>query len=844
MPDLHGTPAIAPTKMACASARMGIRSVELYALLDMAADPTRHPPGPECIRGIFSMLGGSFDGKLNYLSPQAVQKKTLEHTKRIFENWSWLRDVIPRHEDVVQRRWLKKSPNKRGTLLTHVWPDIPTGHRPDLYAIMEIMANVRGAGHAARREVYLWPHLNLEDLVKPEPLLLMLNARGRNYPDAFVNSDFDACRIGLSDLQLVPANPVPSSLCMQCFYGQLSYCLHDEGRCRDRKLCAEGVVPGLGLLLLDIQDWLYHFLVQCSRAILHDIPQNDIIAANFPVRPEPPSVSATCRADILDAFSIAVQEAPYRLPADFNLNRLEAVVSARLAAAKDHVFALREDPGYFAHTILGCKEHNNANVLDLAGNPHASLLQGDAHMWDHEIHRSIGEALEAVVMWHTLLQQIVAFRSRVAKKPAYHCDNCFWSDTLDAFVELDKDLDRFLKELMQRTYDGFYSSPIMRSTQCCIDGSDPEHFSLHYRKPYQPGTVMSKLQFIHNVLYTKVPIGSLDLGRKVFLDELDLFLKKQPEARQKFTSWTLSHLAYVYLLSDCAEQLRLYLVSESCDDSLIAKKVAASETDEYQRHPLLASLKNCHWCHGLSSFGKPSKNQVQYPADKPHNKRNTDIKMQAKKRLDYLWDDLRRSLKKNVESSPLLGDLLSQNGLVRTESWVEPLCSKKKDRLAAQVSFEPAYLLPHTAPVANARSEILLPSRGKVKTRGTPISQSFDAAGSMIEEEQTDAPRQVFKVKDRALRVFKTLFHDDSGEASPGEIPWTDFCFAMASMGFAHGKLFGSFWNFHPTDEKAHRSIQFHEPHPVAKLPYITAKRFGRRLNRAFGWTANMFTLA
>jgi hypothetical protein len=97
----------------------------------------------------------------------------------------------------------------------------------------------------------------------------------------------------------------------------------------------------------------------------------------------------------------------------------------------------------------------------------------------------------------------------------------------------------------------------------------------------------------------------------------------------------------------------------------------------------------------------------------------------------------------------------------------------------------------------------------------------------------------------RAYKVFTTVFHNPSKEGQPGEIPWTDFLHAMRAMGFAPEKLYGSVWQFTPANQSMNigRSIQFHEPHPEKKIPYRQAKRIGRRLNRAFGWSGEMFVL-
>ena len=80
--------------------------------------------------------------------------------------------------------------------------------------------------------------------------------------------------------------------------------------------------------------------------------------------------------------------------------------------------------------------------------------------------------------------------------------------------------------------------------------------------------------------------------------------------------------------------------------------------------------------------------------------------------------------------------------------------------------------------------------------------------------------------------------------ATPGEIPWPDFLHAMVSTGFRPEKLYGSVWQLSPAGLDVERAIQFHEPHPSGKIPFLIARRHGRRLNRAYGWEGGMFVLA
>jgi hypothetical protein len=130
----------------------------------------------------------------------------------------------------------------------------------------------------------------------------------------------------------------------------------------------------------------------------------------------------------------------------------------------------------------------------------------------------------------------------------------------------------------------------------------------------------------------------------------------------------------------------------------------------------------------------------------------------------------------------------------------------------------------------------------KPKTRGSTQGNT-DAIEETPPIQAVDDEQPVFRLKTRTFKVFKTLFFNPNHSDLPGEIPWADFLFAMAATGFTPEKLYGSVWQFTPSALDVERSIQFHEPHPVNKIPFPNARRIGRRLSRAYGWDGAMFAL-
>ena len=147
-----------------------------------------------------------------------------------------------------------------------------------------------------------------------------------------------------------------------------------------------------------------------------------------------------------------------------------------------------------------------------------------------------------------------------------------------------------------------------------------------------------------------------------------------------------------------------------------------------------------------------------------------------------------------------------------------------------------------TGPASSPSRFVPPQEKAKPKTRGASHESSSVSGPSIAPSAKIDN-HATFKLKSRAFKVFKCLFYNPAQADLPGEVSWADFLFAMGATGFAPEKLFGSVWQFTPTGLDVERSIQFHEPHPVAKIPFRNARRIGRRLNRAFGWHGGMFVL-
>jgi hypothetical protein len=171
---------------------------------------------------------------------------------------------------------MKRNQEQRKQVLLAAWPNMATVHRPDFHALRSESIQQRREG-TRLRDAYMLPFINLEDLMKAKNLLLFLNSRGHNTPGVFASADLKTQKIALASRAVVPkyldhyvmlltGQTTPKT------YGRLVPI--DEATPVHQ-------LPGLGMLVLEVQEKLLRFLVKCAELIVGDLLEKDL--------PSPPS---------------------------------------------------------------------------------------------------------------------------------------------------------------------------------------------------------------------------------------------------------------------------------------------------------------------------------------------------------------------------------------------------------------------------------------------------------------------------------------------------------------------------------------------------------------------------
>lgn len=131
-----------------------------------------------------------------FMTKEEVETIARSRSECIISKWNTLRGILSTHEEVIRKRWLKKTRKQRQTILLQAFPKI-SEHNPCFWAMMSGRSRGQLPVECMSEEAVYWPCLNLDDLSLQKPFLVLLNARGRNSPECFASTDFSSLSFGL-----------------------------------------------------------------------------------------------------------------------------------------------------------------------------------------------------------------------------------------------------------------------------------------------------------------------------------------------------------------------------------------------------------------------------------------------------------------------------------------------------------------------------------------------------------------------------------------------------------------------------------------------------------------------
>ena len=180
-----------------------------------------------------------------------------------------------------------------------------------------------------------------------QDLPLFLNSKGHNEPGSFAEADYVACRFGFLAQVLKLAELDGFTMRFigrrtpETYGGIYSKLCEGQPEVCAWEVAEDNIVLGAGLIILEVQERLYRFLVDSCKLILHDIPEVVLEDSTLPLQPEP-APAAVQTDGTLPSLATIASESPYKLQSELDLERLQSIVQAKLSAAEDHLWALRK----------------------------------------------------------------------------------------------------------------------------------------------------------------------------------------------------------------------------------------------------------------------------------------------------------------------------------------------------------------------------------------------------------------------------------------------------------------------------------------------------------------------
>ncbi|KAH7064346.1 hypothetical protein BKA63DRAFT_586258 [Paraphoma chrysanthemicola] len=794
--------------------------------------------------GIINARGLSIAGTALGLSQQQSEMMAVgydEHIKHIYPSET---ETDAFHEALIRKRWAKMSKKSKEELLLAAWPNMSRRHRPDLERMLSGRDANRTQGCTVEEsKEYLWPYINLEDLLRPTALLMLLNSRGRHDPDEFAYSDLELAPMFKSRKEFLALHK--ESVTMEFLGCKTAETYWQFVAWDDSVAASKSMKEGRtlhvqhGVQILEIQRGIWEFLVQCVVRILEDIISPGLPPDSIPM-PEPPPIKSTIKP--LNSLNIVARDAPYKLPSRLDLPRLKSLVSAQKSQAIDHAIALREDPSYFVEMTERYRSHRVEFIPDVYGCSHP--YSKDFPSYCKAQRQMASDAHFSVFFWHEIQDRITKLQYLASKyAPNLDPKKSLPFDYLEAMAET-----RHFLECAEAP-----ASPPLRKAHV-RDDTGNDNLSMCRILPSLTVDPADKiLGHILELLRIFEDKGLLELfSLHVILDEFERLMQDEPRAKTLISPHIASSLSQLSVLSECLYHLHQFQPWARKVESMVEENAAPylAQYDTLIRHwGTINHLYDKFFNRKMFKVGKPTDGKFHYPAEVRRTRETVDAMRSAEAALDAFWKAANAHWLVHAGASPtlLVQHIIGDRVLHRTPPWVNPKatprCGTPNGNIADTSILFFGFDHDVSKQITGNFSKLSVSTKEKKKTRGLLANEGAVVKDSVVATNIPSSGRSV-AIDKRALKVFKSLFHSPHSPDQPGEISWPDFLHAMVKAGFGAEKLQGSAWHFTPQNLELDCSIQFHEPHPGNKLPFTWARRYGRRLTRAFGWSLESFKLA
>jgi hypothetical protein len=525
------------------------------------------------------------------ITAEEVTSEAAARVQSIGKNFGLLGNILDRHEATISKRWLKKSNKIKRTIILEAWgTDMAGSHRPDFQAA-KLLKERHISGDTKYRDAFMVPYINQEDLSTPRSLLLFMSTRGRFHPSLFAVSDHEACRLG--------------SLSNVFQYKMLlnhRFDLTDrEGGTRYGRLFDHRAEPEIyaslsrhrsaeaacGLIVLEISDRVLDFLVKCAKLLLHDYP-DEASLLQCPVQPL--DIQPSTKLHAFASLATMAAEAPYQQPARLDTSRIASLLAARRDNAADHLWSLREDPGYFEAHVMDCREHCSESIEGYWKARYGRDPKKNTNKYWGKI---ISDTVRCSYSYFEIYSELSVQAEGLCEMQNSYADAIeSQSDLPEPYAAAILNFERYLsaacKFASAALHKSFTTSPLMRESfdwEVVFPGpyeEDPDKSDdyMHYHARFELSPIKQEMLFILDRLRMDDEMGR-DLGVDKLVDELQRLVDSEPSAEPLITPHVAGHVGDVAIASECLRQLEIYSPWAQAREKMIAEQQKSSDDEGY-----------------------------------------------------------------------------------------------------------------------------------------------------------------------------------------------------------------------------------------------------------------------
>jgi hypothetical protein len=588
----------------------------------------------------------------------AIKQNAEQLGHDITRSFITLQKIVGAHEAEIRARWSKMKSLQRRDVLLEAWPNMAEKHRPDLSMGNEIIITkmIGGRESLPPGPIY-WPYINLEDLQQTQPLLLFLNARARNTPWTFA----------LSELSFCPLAKAPS--CLDCgedeVHMKIIFCKDVEIGIYGEAVEVEKSVakvyninadfidhcPRPSLDILRVQQRILKFLVNCSRAILHDKSFDQLM--NSQMKAEPPALCPESE-DNYTTFVDTVFLAPYRPRGILDFSRLRNYVLAALIIRRImHGLCVRIHLTWPIPLLISPRMGLNGLKT------HTETLIPLQSRWNTRevVSQIVDDAYTNLVFWDRLFKPL---------------DDL--SKQFDCGILRDKDLHEHFHTVVNISLHLRRMFADLSHVLRFYSWGAPEMRDWYFRQGEEIVTKISTrnspeilAEIAHHLSYfdEKLSHHMDEAWFNTAIDRLDTLIKSSDMARKTISPTICGLLTKISIILECLRQMHIWV--DTPQFNIFVKSHTNCTTDMTD-----LPLQEFHFWRKtvLSKVTIPlayvSEKRLAYPAHKSRSKNNVQKMRAAEVNLDRLWSEIDSA---SAPVHPLVQCHLNGK-MYRTSPWV------------------------------------------------------------------------------------------------------------------------------------------------------------------------------